>query len=187
MNLPDKIVLRPLDKLIPYARNARTHDDAQVAQIAASLREFGWTNPVLIDGDGGIIAGHGRVLAARKLGIIDVPCIELAHLTETQRRAYILADNQLALNAGWDNELLKIELADLKLADFDLNLTGFDLSALNLDGDDSEGGDAEPTDDKGIDYEEKYAVLVECQDEADQAEVFERLQGMGLTCKVLVN
>jgi len=116
----------PVSELIPYARNARTHSDAQVAQIAASIKEFGWTNPVLIDGERGIIAGHGRVLAARKLGMEEVPCIELAHLTEAQKRAYILADNQLAANAGWDMELLKIELGDLDEAGFDLSLIGFD-------------------------------------------------------------
>jgi len=124
-NVPSIKKLQVAD-LIPYARNARTHTDAQVAQIAASIKEFGWTNPVLIDGERGIIAGHGRVLAARKLGIDEVPCIELAHLTEAQKRAYILADNQLAANAGWDMELLKIELGDLDEAGFDLSLIGFD-------------------------------------------------------------
>jgi ParB-like chromosome segregation protein Spo0J len=100
---------RPLTSLIPFARNARTHSDAQVAQIAASIHEYGWTNPVLVDGSSGIIAGHGRVLAARKLGMDAVPVIELAHLTEAQKRAYVLADNKLALNAGWDEDLLGIE------------------------------------------------------------------------------
>ena len=119
------IVARKVDALIPYARNSRTHSDEQVAQIAASVREFGWTNPVLIDGDNGIIAGHGRVLAARKLGMEDVPCIELAGLTDTQRRAYIIADNKLGLNAGWDDELLAIEFAELADAGFDNLLTGF--------------------------------------------------------------
>ena len=116
---------RPLDSLIGYARNARTHSEAQVAEIAGSIREFGWTNPILVDGDNGVIAGHGRVLAARKLGLAEVPVIELAHLTETQKRAYILADNKLALNAGWDHDLLALELGDLKDAGFDLGLTGF--------------------------------------------------------------
>ena len=111
--------------MIPYARNSRTHSDAQVAQIAASVREFGWTNPVLVDGENGIIAGHGRVLAARKLGMEEVPCIELAGLSDTQRRAYIIADNKLALNAGWDDELLAIEFAELADAGFDNLLTGF--------------------------------------------------------------
>lgn len=119
------IVRRKVGALIPYARNSRTHDDAQVAQIAASVREFGWTNPILIDGENGIIAGHGRVLAARKLGMDEVPCIELAGLSDTQRQAYIIADNKLALNAGWDNELLAIEFAELAESGFDNLLTGF--------------------------------------------------------------
>ena len=111
--------------LIPYARNSRTHSPEQVAQIAGSIREFGFTNPVLIDADNGIIAGHGRVMAAGKLGMDKVPCIRLAHLTETQRRAYVIADNKLAMNAGWDEEILALELADLREVDFDLGLTGF--------------------------------------------------------------
>ena len=125
------IKLIPVESLIPYARNARTHSDAQVAQIAASIKEFGFTNPVLIDSGNGIIAGHGRVMAARKLGMSEVPCIELAHLTDTQKRAYILADNKLALNAGWDDELLSLELGELKELDFDLELTGFSLDEIN--------------------------------------------------------
>lgn len=118
--------VRSVAELIPYIRNARTHSDAQVAMIAASIREFGFTNPVLIDGERGIIAGHGRILAARKLGMDAVPCIELSHLSDTQRRAYILADNQLALKAGWDAELLNIELAELRSEGFDLALAGFE-------------------------------------------------------------
>lgn len=132
-----QITMKPIDALIPYARNARTHSDAQVARIAASIKEFGFTNPVLLDGDNGIIAGHGRVLAARKLGLKEVPCIELKHLTKTQARAYILADNKLALDAGWDNDTLKLELEDLKAEDFNLELTGFnsdELKALTFDG-----------------------------------------------------
>ncbi len=113
-------------ELVPYARNARTHSEAQVAQIAASIREFGFTNPVLVDGDRGVIAGHGRLLAARKLGLAEVPTIELAHLTEAQKRAYVLADNRLALSAGWDDEMLRLELGELQAEGFDLALTGFD-------------------------------------------------------------
>jgi hypothetical protein len=120
-----------IDSLIPYARNSRTHSDAQVAQIAASIKEFGFTNPVLIDEDGGIIAGHGRVMAARKLKLAEVPCIRLSHLTDTQKRAYVIADNKLALNAGWDNEMLQVEFADLKDLDFDLSLTGFTSDEIN--------------------------------------------------------
>jgi DNA modification methylase len=125
-----QIAWRPLGELIPYARNPRTHSDAQVAQIAASIREFGWTNPVLVDGENGIIAGHGRVLAARKLSLERVPVIELAHMTQAQRQAYVLADNQLALNAGWDEALLRLELADLSELGFDLGLIGFGAGEL---------------------------------------------------------
>lgn len=120
-----KIEQVKLDALIPYARNSRTHSDAQVAQIAASIKEFGFTNPVLIDETGSIIAGHGRVMAARKLAITDVPSIRLTHLTEAQKKAYVIADNKLALNAGWDDEMLAVELTDLKDMGFDLDLTGF--------------------------------------------------------------
>ena len=122
----------PVSELLPYARNSRTHDDAQVAQIAASIKEFGFTNPVLIDADGGIIAGHGRTLAARKLKLELVPCIRLSHLTDTQKQAYIIADNKLALNAGWDAELLQLELSDLHDADFDMGLLGFEAAELSL-------------------------------------------------------
>ena len=135
-----EVTYRPIESLIPYARNSRTHSDAQVAQIAASIREFGWTNPVLIDAEGGIIAGHGRIMAGRKLGIKEAPCIVLENLTDAKRRAYVIADNKLALNAGWDVELLKIELGDLKALDFDLSLTGFDPGELgNLLAEKTEG------------------------------------------------
>lgn len=130
MKLPDHLEAIEIDALIPYARNSRTHSDGQVAQIASSIKEFGFTNPVLIDGGGGIIAGHGRVLAARKLGMSKVPCIRLEHMTEAQKRAYVIADNRLALNSGWDTEMLKVEFADLKELGFDLELTGFDLDEI---------------------------------------------------------
>jgi site-specific DNA-methyltransferase (adenine-specific) len=130
MKLPDHLETIKIDALIPYARNSRTHSDGQVAQIASSIKEFGFTNPVLIDGQGGIIAGHGRVLAARKLGMSEVPCIRLDHLTEAQKRAYVIADNRLALNSGWDTEMLKVEFADLQELGFDLELTGFDLDEI---------------------------------------------------------
>ena len=123
-------------KLIPYARNSRTHSDDQVQQIMGSIKEFGFTNPVLVDGDGVIIAGHGRTMAAQRLGMKEVPCLRLSHLTEAQKRAYIIADNKLALNAGWDDEMLSVELRNLRDEDFDLSLTGFDdaeLAALLAD------------------------------------------------------
>jgi ParB-like chromosome segregation protein Spo0J len=122
--LADRIELWPIDHLRPYERNPRTHSDAQVDQIAASMVEFGWTNPVLVDEQGGILAGHGRLLAARKLGLADVPVIRFEHLSEAQKRAYLIADNQLALQAGWSEELLAQELAWLRDESFDLDLIG---------------------------------------------------------------
>ena len=125
---------KKVTELIPYVNNARTHNEDQVIQIAASIKEFGFTNPVLIDGDNGIIAGHGRLMAAKKLGLEEVPTIELSHLSEAQRKAYILADNKLALNSGWDNDLLAIEFAELGELGFDLDLTGFSSEEMVVDG-----------------------------------------------------
>lgn len=143
------------DALIPYARNSRTHSEAQVAQIAASIREFGFTNPVLVDSEDGIIAGHGRIMAARKLGLDQVPCIRLGYLTETQKRAYVIADNKLALNSGWDDEMLRLELSELQSTDFNLDLLGFsadELQALNSDfGADENSGDGEEKYTKKVD------------------------------------
>jgi DNA modification methylase len=134
-----------VDDLVPYVRNARTHSAQQVAQIAASIREFGWTNPILVDGGNGVIAGHGRLQAARKRGLVEVPVIELAHLSETQKRAYVIADNRLAEAAGWDDDLLRVELADLREDGFDLGLTGFDPTEIDTllapGADDSAGAD----------------------------------------------
>ncbi len=132
----------PVDSLIPYARNARTHSEEQIAQIAASIREFGWTNPILTDGDKGVIAGHGRLAAARKLELTEVPVIELGHLSPEQKKAYILADNRIALNSGWDEELLKLELQELQGVDFDLDLLGFGDDEIErlLNGDQAGGG-----------------------------------------------
>ena len=126
----DKVERISIDKLIPYARNARTHSDAQVAQIAASIKEWGWTSPVLVDETGQIIAGHGRVMAARQLGLKEVPVMTATGWTEAQKKAYVLADNQLAMNAGWDNDLLSVELKDLAGMDFNLDLIGFDGKVL---------------------------------------------------------
>lgn len=114
-----------VNSLIPYARNSRTHSEAQITKIAASIKEFGFLNPVIVDGENGIVAGHGRVMAAKKLGMDEVPVVEANHLTEAQRRAYIIADNRLALDAGWDDEMLRVEFAELEGLGFDLDLTGF--------------------------------------------------------------
>ena len=125
-----RVEYRPIEALIPFARNPRVHSDGQVAQIAASIREFGFTNPILLDGENGVIAGHGRLAAARVLGLRTVPCIELGHLSEAQKRAYIIADNKLALNGVWNEDLLRLELNDLKELGANLELTGFDAMEL---------------------------------------------------------
>lgn len=141
----EKLELIDVDQLIPYANNARTHSDEQIKKIQASLREFGFINPVLIDKDCGIIAGHGRVEAAKREGLAQVPCVWVEHLTEAQKRAYILADNRLAMDAGWDMEMLSVELECLNEIDFDIDLTGF--TDIEIDG--LLGADAEPIDDSG--------------------------------------
>jgi DNA modification methylase len=133
---------RPIERLVPRATNPRTHSPEQVAQIAAAIQQFGWTNPILLGADDDIIAGHGRLLAARKLGMSEVPVIVLAHLSEGQRRALVIVDNQLALNAGWDEEMLRVQLAALQEAEFDLNLIGFEdeeLARLLVEQDDAAG------------------------------------------------
>src|SRR3990167_8425834 len=124
--MKQEIVYKSVKELVPYARNSRTHSDEQVAQIMASIKEFGFTNPILTDGDNGIIAGHGRVMAAQRLGLEEVPTIELSHLTEAQKKAYIIADNKLALNSGWDEDLLQLELIELDELNFDYSKLGFD-------------------------------------------------------------
>ncbi len=119
-----------VEKLIPYARNSRTHSAEQVDQIAASIKEFGFLNPIITDGENGIVAGHGRVMAAKKLGLKELPCIDASHLTETQRRAYIIADNKIAINSDWDTEMLRVEFHELQEMAFDLELTGFSLDEM---------------------------------------------------------
>ena len=149
---PLNVEYRKVETLIPYARNPRTHTEAQIAKIAASIVEYGWTNPILVDGGNGIIAGHGRLAAAHRLGLADVPVIELAHLSAAQKRAYVIADNRLTLDAGWDEEMLALELAELSEAGYELALTGFEdaeLQDLLASTEESESGaqDDEPSDD----------------------------------------
>lgn len=187
----DEVWRRPIDKLIPYARNARTHSEAQVAQIAASMEEWGWTNPVLVDEKGGIIAGHGRILAAQKLresgreNYDTVPCMTADGWTDAQKRAYILADNKLALNAGWDGEMLALELADLQEMASDLSLTGFSEMEIET----MLGDPADPADIwQGMpEYEHEdigsvHRVVVHFATLEDYAE-FQRIIGQSLTDK----
>jgi hypothetical protein len=154
MNLPDEIEHLPVETLIPAAMNAKKHSDGQVAQIAASMREFGFTNPVLIDGENGIIAGHGRVLAARKLEMEVVPCIRLAHLTDAQRRAYMIADNRLSeIGGGWDWDILRAEMDHLaELGDIDIMLTGFDAADIPSADLEPFGVDSDEQRGAGMDY-----------------------------------
>ena len=152
--------------LIPYARNSRTHSDIQVNKIASSIKEFGFLNPVLIDKDNGIIAGHGRVMAAQKLGLEEVPVLQIGHLSETQKRAYIIADNRLALDAGWDEEMLRVEFAELADDGFNLELTGFELGEItniNLDGESLTNDD----DFKEVDIEQMECICPKCGFEFD--------------------
>ena len=143
---PLQIEYRAIDALLPCARNPRTHSPAQIAKIASSIVEFGWTSPVLVDGDNGILCGHGRLAAARKLELTEVPVIELGHLSLAQKRAYVIADNRLALDAGWDDELLALELAELSEAGYDLLLTGFEDDELAKMLADLGDGDAQTSD-----------------------------------------
>ena len=166
--------------LIPYVNNSRTHSDEQVMQVASSIKEFGFTNPILIDDDGGIIAGHGRLMAAKKLGLVEVPCIRLGHLSEAQRKAYVIADNKLALNSEWDNDLLKIELMQLDSIDFDLNLTGFDLSELANIFDPV----TEEIELKEQTYSETFNIIIECENEHNQESIYNELQEKGYKCQV---
>ena len=186
---------RKVEALIPYARNPRTHNDAQVAKIASSIVEFGWTSPILVDGDNGIIAGHGRFASARLLGLTEVPVIELAHLSPTQKRAYVIADNRLSLDAGWDEELLALELADLTEAGFDLALTGFDDVELDAmfgpDSADAQGDETDNSETAADDVPEVPTIAVSrpgdvwalgqhrliCGDAADPSVIASLMQG----------
>lgn len=177
----DHVERRSVESLIPYARNARTHSDAQVAQLAASIQEWGWTTPVLIDEEGSIIAGHGRVMAARKLGIEDVPVMVASGWSEAQRRAYVLADNKLALNSGWDMDLLKVELQDVGELGFNLEKIGFDVGEMSAFFDDQieeEKPIKEP-----INHENQ--MLLTFETETKLQEWFDRAEQEGIECKLL--
>jgi len=177
-----KIQEIPIGDLIPYVNNARTHSDEQVAQIAASIKEFGWTNPILIDGQNGIIAGHGRLAAAKKLKINSVPAICIDSLSEPQRKALILADNKLALNADWDYDLLKLELENLNEIGYELNVLGFDPDELEK----IMFGESETSKElKEQQLNSTYEIAVECENENEQQIVFDMLTEKGYKCRVL--
>lgn len=168
----------PTEDLIPYINNSRTHTEGQVKQIAASIREFGFTNPILIDEKSTIIAGHGRARAAVTLGLSEVPTITLSSLTDAQRRAYVIADNKLALNANWDAEILLAEIDRLQDENFNADLLGFDPEELakmiDLD-------DPEPTEES---YSEIFNIVIECNDEMEQQNIYNKLNAEGYRCRV---
>lgn len=177
--MADRIEVWPVEKLVPYERNARTHSDEQVAQIVKSIEQFGFTNPILVDGEDGILAGHGRLMAAKRLGMQQVPVVVLDHLSEAQRRAYVLADNQLALNAGWDQELLKGELLDLRVEGFEFGDLGFDAVAIGdlfaaPEGSGSEEED-EPLPDDDLQRGQPLAIVLEPDELRDWREVKKQL------------
>jgi len=174
----------PTAELIPYIRNARTHSEIQVQQIAGSIQEFGFCNPVLIDTTNGIIAGHGRVMAAQLLKLESVPCLRLSHLTDAQKRAYVLADNRIALSSGWDEAMLANELSDLHADDFDMAMLGFDAGELEkLLG--FETGEPPEPEVPESNYSEQFGVIVVCETEADQEAAFNAIQSQGYNCKVV--
>ena len=165
MQIPEKVERWPIERVREYERNSRTHSASQVDRIAASMMEFGFTSPLLVDADDVLVAGHGRLAAAQQLGLTEVPVIVLGHLTPEQRRAYVIADNQLALQAGWDEELLAQELDMLQASDFDLDLLGFDGDELTkLLGGEFEGEDEPEEEDEGINRGVALAIVLSPQE-----------------------
>ena len=178
----DHVERRSVESLIPYARNARTHSDEQVAQIAASIKEWGWTTPVLVDETGQIIAGHGRVMAARKLGLEEIPVMVASGWSEAQRRAYVLADNKIALNSGWDMDLLKVELQDIGEMSFDLDKIGFSVEEMTSFFVETENENNIP---EQKELKNTFEVAIECENEMQQEDIFNRLTQEGYKCRVL--
>ena len=178
-----------IENLIPYKNNARTHSEEQIVKIVNSIKQFGFINPVLVDGKLNIISGHGRVLAAEKMKLKEVPCLFIEDLTEEQKRAYIIADNRLALDAGWDEDLLKMELEELKNLDIDLSITGFDINEIDdilkniEDMEESEEENGNPN--NSFNYQEQYGVIVICQNEEEQEKIYNDLSQKGYECKVV--
>ena len=177
------IEYKNLSELTPYTNNSRTHSDDQISQITASIKEFGFTNPILIDEKGVVIAGHGRIEGATRAGLREVPTITLSGLTEAKKKAYVIADNQLALNAGWDIEKLILEIQDLEDLDFNIDLLGFDDSFLNsLFPDDELSEDSENLKEE---FSSVLEVVVTCDSESEQESVYNKLSKEGYKCRIL--
>jgi len=180
-----QIEYKKVNGIIPYVNNSRTHSDEQVTQVASSIKEFGFTNPILIDEQGGIIAGHGRLIAARKLGMEEVPTIVLGGLSEAQRKAYVIADNKLALNSAWDEELLKIEMESLSELEFDLEILGFDDSTLEalLDLDAEEDAAVK---DLSESVGEGFELIITCDSEQALESAYQKANDMGWLCRTSI-
>lgn len=179
----DSVTRRKISSLIPYALNSRTHSDEQIAQIAASINEWGFTTPILIDKNGGVIAGHGRLLAAQRLGLEEVPTMTAIGWSDAQKKAYVIADNKLALNAGWDSDILKIEMQELGDLNFDLTLTGFGIEEMASLFDQMEEQEKPLPEEQ--DLQPTFEVAVECADETEQETVFNLLSERGHACRIL--
>ena len=180
----DSVIRRKISSIIPYARNSRTHNDEQIAQIAASINEWGFTTPILIDESGEVIAGHGRLLAAQRLGLEEVPTMIATGWSDAQKKAYVIADNKLALNAGWDNDILKIEMQELGDLNFDLTLTGFEIEEMASLFDLGEPISEQNKTDVDVEVPENQMILT-FESETILQEWFYRAESEGIECKLL--
>lgn len=175
------ITYKSIDDLIPYARNSRTHSEEQVNQLASLIKEFGFRGAILVDGDNGIITGHGRILACKKLGMKEIPTVDGSDMTPAQRKAYIIADNKIALNAGWDYEMLNIEFNDLKEQGFDIDLLAFDEKELQM----FDEQEDESIEDLVQDDGNKQLLLIECTSERELDKLFTEMKERGFECKIM--
>jgi len=181
MQFPDGIEMVAIEELLPYVNNSRTHSQEQVEQIAISMREFGWTAPIIMDDEGMVLAGHGRLMAAKKLKLTEVPVIRVSHLSEAKKKAYVIADNKIAENSGWDKELLFAELSFLQEEEFDLSILGFDGTELA-----DLMGLGEEAEDESESVPQEFAIIINCEGEAEQAGLLDELESRGIKCRALV-
>lgn len=181
-----KYIEKNIEDLLPYINNSRTHSPEQVNQIASSIKEFGFTNPVLIDEKNSVIAGHGRLLASKKLNLKKIPCIILTGLSQAQKKAYVIADNKLALNAGWDDAMLAYEIEHLKELDFNVDFLGFNADEINsIANAHSKDSDLKDADLKDFDLNDKiFEVIIECDSENEQAQAYQTINDLGLKCRL---
>lgn len=181
MHLPEKIEMVATADLLPYVNNSRTHSPEQVEQIAISMREFGWTAPIIVDDENMVLAGHGRLMAAKKLKMEQCPVVRASNLSPAQKKAYVIADNKLAENSGWDKELLGAELAFLQEQEFDLAVLGFDATELA-----DLMGLGEEAEDESEQLAHEYAIIINCENEGQQLALLDELEERGMKCRALI-